>query len=537
MLLQDEHTFNREVYDVFLDQIDKESLEVEDCINVLHKEKEYGDCINQLFRIFHSLKANSRYFHFTELEKLAAKVENVLNVLRDTPPPLSQSVKTWLDNVFAQYFTWVDELQSGLKELSILDQELLEEVQICETIDVDPLELLKGYRLYYFHDKKEASEKLIAFLERYVKEVIVCDELQKFRELIKTQPGEICIVDTKSKSPEILKAVHKDAPRAALIFLLDKADTQNRKKLMIHGVQHLIKYPIRPDELRRELITVTESHFSDRKFVIANKEIEDFVLELQPLPNSIDRIQNICRNDESSIKDLVQVVKKDPVIAGIVMQEVKNPLYNLPEIKTVDKAVSLLGKRYINTIVLKQVHNNFDFRDLSVYDISFNRFSDVATKRYFLMLRWYSKVSVAALETLLTAAILGNIGQLLIAKEVKKKNKEKEFKRLIKEHCLEYAEQKILHTTTPRVSSDIFSFWNFDRDIIDSVRFSDNPQHAPIEVYDLALANYVVFHLVRSDGKIIPHVPKKIQQLLVDQGLNLKILQKALDEVIELSQG
>ncbi len=303
------------------------------------------------------------------------------------------------------------------------------------------------------------------------------------------------------------------------------------------GVYHFVTYPLRPDELRRELITITESHFSDRKFVIVNKEIENFVLELQAFPDSIRRIQGICNSNEASIKDLIQAVKQDPVIAGIVMQEVKNPLYNLPEIKTIDKAVSLLGNKYLNVIVLKQLHQYFDFSDLEAYGISYKEFSDVATKRYLLMLLWYSKVSISALATLSTATILGNLGQLLIAKELKRKKKDKVFKMILEHYSLEYAEQKVMHTTTARVSSNILSFWNLDKDIIDSVRFSDNPEYAPIEVYDLALANYVIFHLVGLDGKVTPTIPKKMQQLLLDQGLNIDLLQSALDSVIELSQG
>ncbi|QOP40220.1 HDOD domain-containing protein [Sulfurimonas marina] len=532
-----EHTFDQEIYEIFLDQLEDESVEIQNCLDSLEKNQEYKDCINKLFRIFHSLKANSGYFHFYELEKLAAKVESVLNALRESVPPLSKNVHDWLKNVFTQYFKWIEELQSGAKELSKIKQNLLNEVHICEAVENDPLSLLKKYKLYYFHDKKQVSDKLISFLERYTREVVLCDDLEQFRELIQEKPGELCIIDTKNKSIQALRILYKYAPRTALIVLLNKTDTTTRKKLMIQGVHHLITYPIRPDELKRELITVTESHFGERKFVIANKEIENFVLGLQAFPNSIRNIQSICNSDEASIKDLIQAVKQDPVIAGIVMQEVKNPLYNLPEIKTIDKAVSLLGKKYLNAIVLKQLHKNFDFSDLEVYKISYKQFSDVATKRYLLMLKWYSKVSISALATLSTAAILGNLGQLLIAKELKKNKKDGVFKIFLEHSPIEYAEQKVIHTTTARVSSNILSFWNLDRDIVDSVRFSDNPQHAPVEVYDLALANHVVFYLIGLDGKINPTIPKKMEQLLVKQGLNVETLQNALNSVIELSQG
>ena len=531
------HTFDQETYQIFLDQLEAEALEIQNCIDLFDSDQSYKECVDKLFRIFHSLKANSAYFHFRELEELAAKVESVLSALRDTVPPLSKNVSDWLHNVFEQHFRWLEELQNGAEKLTPVQQGLLDQVHICEETNSDPLILLKKYKLYYFHDKEQVSEKLIFFLERYTQEVIVCSKIEKFRELLKKEPPQLCIIDAKSEALQAQKILYKYAPRTALIVLLNKADTIIRKKLMIQGLYHLITYPIRPDELRRELITVTESHFGERKFIISNKEIENFILELKAFPNSIRNIQDICNSNEASIKELIHAVKQDPVIAGIVMQEVKNPLYNLPEIKTVDKAVSLLGKKYINAIVLKKVHKNFDFSVLNTYNLSLKQFSEVATKRYFLMLKWYSKVSISALATLSTAAILGNLGQLLIAKELKKNKKESVFKILLQHSLVEYAEQKTIHTTTARVSSNILSFWNLDRDLVDSVRFSDNPKYAPNEVYDLALANHAVFHLIGLDGKISSTIPKNIEELLLDRGLKPEALQKALDDVIELSQG
>ncbi len=155
--MQKEHTFDPEVYEVFLEQLADEADAIEKALNLLDQNKEYEESINRLFRIFHSLKANSGYFHFYDFKKLATKVESVLNALRDSAPPLSQSIQEWLDNVLVQYLKWVDELQSGADKLTPVDQKLLDKVHICETTNEDPLALLKGYKLHYFHDKKEVS--------------------------------------------------------------------------------------------------------------------------------------------------------------------------------------------------------------------------------------------------------------------------------------------------------------------------------------------------------------------------------------------
>ncbi|MFT7859724.1 MAG: HDOD domain-containing protein [Sulfurimonas sp.] len=534
--MQAENDFDHKVHEIFLDQFGNEAIEIRNCIESLKSAQGYEKSVNTLFRIFHSLKANSRYFQYTEIEKLAIKVESVLSALRDTPPPLSRAMQSWLEAVLEQYQIWVDELDDGVLELSEADKQLLEKVERVDTQRDDPLSLLKRSKLHYFHGKKQISWKLLSFLEKFTKEVVLVQDLTELKTLTASEKIELCIIDAKESSPEAVKALSKYAPTAAMIVFLDTSDIITRKKLMIQRVHNIVKYPIKANELKREMITVAESHFGTKKFVIDNKEIEEFIFKLKGFPEAINRIQDICNDSEASIKELIKEVKQDPVIAGIVLQEVKNPLYNLPDIKTIDKAVSLLGKKYVRAVVMKQVHNHFDFTDLSLYKLSFNQFSDVATKRYFLMLKWYSKVSIAALEILSTTAMLGNLGQLLIAKEVANGEKEEEFTRLMKQHSIEHAEHKVVHTTTARVSSDIFSFWNFDRDVIDSVRFSDNPQNAPTEVFDLALANYVVYHLVPLNGEIATAIPKKMQRLLEDRNLKVETLQNALNSVLELTQ-
>lgn len=66
------------------------------------------------------------------------------------------------------------------------------------------------------------------------------------------------------------------------------------------------------------------------------------------------------------------------------------------------------------------------------------------------------------------------------------------------------------------MSSDIFRYWNLHKDIVDCVRFSDNPQNAPVEIYDLALANYVVFRLIPLNGEVVREIPERIKELLLD---------------------
>jgi hypothetical protein len=49
-------------------------------------------------------------------------------------------------------------------------------------------------------------------------------------------------------------------------------------------------------------------------------------------------------------------------------------------------------------------------------------YSETAQKRSSLMIKWFSKVSFTKLNILATSALVGNIGQLIVSKEISANN-------------------------------------------------------------------------------------------------------------------
>lgn len=531
MTIDDE--FEQELREIFKEQFVNNSVDVKNSIVKLGDCDTYEDAVNNLFRIFHSIKANSTYFGYEDITKLAVTVENVLNALRDINPPIGEGVLEWFDKVEHQYSVWTNEMQESEEEFSRVNVELLNAVQVGSE-SKNPALLLKKQSVVYYNKSKKASIKLLAMLNKYAESVIHISDKSSFEKHLKEEKPNICIMDIGDECIEASKIFYKYIPVSALIVFLDKSDKSTHIKLGLEGIHHIITRPIMQDALYRELLRVVESHFTSRRFIIDNKKIQEFIQTLHPLSDSILQIQSVCNDGESSIKDLIKVVKKDPLISGMILQAAKSPLYNLDEISTIDHAVTLLGKRQVQAVALTKAIDEFDTKDLSVYTMDDKTFSNVATLRLILMIKWYSKVSIAALSILSTTAILGNIGQLLMAQEIAKMGKQEEFSKFAHKYSIQYAEEKVLQTTTSHVSSDIASFWELDSDIIDSLRFSDNPKNAPDEVYDLALANYVVFRLIRLDGKIEAEIPKRVKKALLDKGLSLLALQNALDSILEL---
>ena len=114
------------------------------------------------------------------------------------------------------------------------------------------------------------------------------------------------------------------------------------------------------------------------------------------------------------------------------------------------------------------------------------------------MLKWYSKVNIADLSLLSSTSLLSNIGQLLISKELNEIGQDDAFIRVAKELGIKFAEESILHTSTPIVSAQILNYWKLSGEIVDIITYNDKPNEAPQNIKSLAVANHIVTKIGRA---------------------------------------
>ncbi len=116
--------FDFEIVDEFLDHYSMmvESMEV--MIIDLSKPNMYERSVNELFRVFHNIKSASSYLKLTPMAKLAAFVEDELEVLRTKNPPISDETTNWLLTISDMFAVWQDDLKLD-NELSKIKYSLL----------------------------------------------------------------------------------------------------------------------------------------------------------------------------------------------------------------------------------------------------------------------------------------------------------------------------------------------------------------------------------------------------------------------------
>jgi HD-like signal output (HDOD) protein len=246
------------------------------------------------------------------------------------------------------------------------------------------------------------------------------------------------------------------------------------------------------------------------------------IKSLPPLPESVQKIQEICNNPESGIADLVRVVEKDPMLTANLLKAANSPLYGFSrEIKTVSQAISLFGMATVKGFALASAVRNTLTIDLSPYGIDTKQFANVAQLQSALMINWYPKVNRHMMNILAPASFLDGLGQIIMSAELIKQNKGSEFQSKINEsETVEEPEVDTFEITSPIVSASVFDHWRFEQLMIDAIKYSDHPETADEEVRPYAIALKVVRTAVNVKDQLTPASVDNAVALIEELGLD-----------------
>ncbi|WP_457561075.1 HDOD domain-containing protein [Caminibacter sp.] len=208
-----------------------------------------------------------------------------------------------------------------------------------------------------------------------------------------------------------------------------------------------------------------------------NDKIIKQIKALPPLPKSVLEVQRITNDPDSSVADLVKVIKNDPMLTANLLKVANSPLYGFArQIKSVDQAVALFGMVPIKGFVISfAIRNSMKF-DLSAYGIDENHFHTISTKRNALALNWYAG-NREKLDIIATDSFLIDLGAVIISLILVSENKDNEFRqRLTKENRYEL-EKEFVGATTPEVTAEIFKHWHFGDELIIPIENIDTPEN------------------------------------------------------------
>ncbi|MDD2839350.1 MAG: HDOD domain-containing protein [Sulfuricurvum sp.] len=259
------------------------------------------------------------------------------------------------------------------------------------------------------------------------------------------------------------------------------------------------------------------------------------IKSLPPLPKTVIDMQRVCNDPNSSINDLVKTVEHDPMIVANLLKAANSPLYSFRrEISNVAQAVSLFGMSMTRSIGLGNSVRKLLNVDMEPYGISSDRFAEISSIQAALMHAWYTKIDRAKADKLFLAAFLQETGKIIIASDVIQEDLATNFKSDI-EIAIDIAkvERSYVDETTATVTAAIFTHWNFDREFVEMIEFSDMPQQAPEEVKEFANALNIIKTIVPINNPFGEHGIAFGLKKAEAAGYDVAKLQGAIDSVLE----
>lgn len=253
------------------------------------------------------------------------------------------------------------------------------------------------------------------------------------------------------------------------------------------------------------------------------------IKQLPPLPESAMQIEAVYQNPNSTFEDMVKILEKDPLLTASILKAANSPLYGFSrEINSIAQAVGLFGMGTVRGFALASIVKKSFTLNLAPYGISNDQFSALSKTQHALVTNWYLRKDPKLLGILSPAAFLVEIGKVLIAQYTLAEGKEEALREKITAlNDVEAAEREVCETETAEVSATIFEHWQFEPQLIDTIRYCT----APTNIEGDPTASQVL-QVVRTaimiDGSMSDESIDKAKALIETYGLDLPSFDTAL---------
>ena len=535
---QDNLNFRKESIEEIQNRFDFLHEQIENLLNGLRDSTTYADSIAVLFREFHSLKALITYLKADAMERTVHTFEEVLSLLRYKKPPIAGELLDWLYLASDHIMGWHESIERGNFDVEPLDAYLLNVIKTTSISENTGSELLKKSRVLVITGSSEFGDFCTASLKGNVAKLAVAKSLPKIQKSLQENLPDIILCDSVIKEFEVIKLfllLKRDYPHIPVI--IRKLSILSGKKLeYMHklGLTDFIPRDLASQDLVQKLEVTAKSHDSAKGIkLLTSPLLKEAIESLRPLPETVKEVQSFQNDPEKSIRELIQVVSKDAALSSKLLKLINSPNFGLHgNVSSIQQAVSLLGKEKTIALSLQTfAADSFEF-DLSPYNMEIDTFFRVASLRMNLAVAWYSKVSLSQTSLLSTAALIANIGQLLIVHEITARGEKERFSSLSRGISPAVAEIETLHTTTTDMTADILKQWGLDDTLVNMIRFSTDLVHAPDEIKHLSIPLYVIQTTVpllgidRPDPKVLNEMSDLLEEMNFDSALYRQAVKK-----------
>jgi HD-like signal output (HDOD) protein len=252
------------------------------------------------------------------------------------------------------------------------------------------------------------------------------------------------------------------------------------------------------------------------------ESLVQYINELPPLPQSVQKIQLLYASGEPDLKELVKLIESDPILTADILARANAPIYSFSKnIVSVMQAITLFGSASVRGFVLSSaVNRNFEI-DMQAYSISNDTYVNVCNLQSALMFQWYMSVDIEHVKFLAPVAFLMETGKVIIAKEVNDSDYVEMFQGELKNSkSIEEAERLFTDRTSAQICALLFEHWYFDESFILTMQFLDDVNKAPLHIQTFIKALNVVRRAVNINEQLSEASIKASAHMVKELGFN-----------------
>jgi putative nucleotidyltransferase with HDIG domain len=194
--------------------------------------------------------------------------------------------------------------------------------------------------------------------------------------------------------------------------------------------------------------------------------------KLPTLPVIFDKLNQMLQDPNASTKQLTDLIMKDQSMVIKVLKLCNSALYSTrKEITNLGTAISFLGIQNLRTLILQvSLVKTFDLKDADIPEFSITTFWEHSLGAAYFTNIIVKKLRLEANDNYYVAALLHDVGKLLIYQFYPEKFKEI-IKKQIKNNLIDYqAEEEVLGVNHNEIGGYLAEKWNFNPEIIDSIK-------------------------------------------------------------------
>jgi HD-like signal output (HDOD) protein len=517
----------------------------EKLVSDLENKDRYVESVNEFFRHFHTLKTLCQYLSFDHMIGLVEAMEDLFGILRDKQPPIRQSIIDWLWQIHDVLKLWQVDIENDNFDITPIDSYTLNMLKISIISSPKADNILKDFNVLVFEQNINIRNAIQKVLKQNVKALSISTTSKDFVTYFKKEQPNFIIIGSKMSGIdtfEYIKSIKKKY-NIPILVLGDFADLNIHNKEMLEKNQDVLDNvtffriiaqdgSLNIKGFDNKMRQLGRLFFDEKDIMVTDANLIKIVKTLKALPQTVVAIQQASRNQDFSLRDLSNIIINDPILSAKLLKIINSPLYSLKTpVNSVSQAITLLGKERTVSIALQIGISDVMDINLHPYGMTIDEFYKISKRRMELMIAWYSKVSFKDVPMLATSALLGNIGQIVIAKVVSQKGYTDTFHHIVNHGGDKIAEAEVLNTLAEDVSADMLTYWGLEGDLVDSIRYSFDLANASNDVKPFAIANYVVYNTIKSnssaiDFSAVTNMSEFIKELNLKPEFYLKAIEK-----------